>query len=621
MLGLNNEMYDIWRCISTQITRVHMGKIIPTPGYNHLSIISPCLDSCFMALFVYWRIIEQNSFDTQFKAIIFTDTVNTYCPTIQNIRESQIVNLFDQNIVNIVLSYTGHVGKKRNEKALLLIIDRTEKNLIEKITIFGPDIIIIDELHTDVKNKHCELYGAINMCLDNYRTLGYRNASPGTAVISFTKNIYQDIDDIAKKTSLVNSMIIYRTKNFYDMIAHKNLELRIDLIDDTTKNSPMTMMKKISNICRMNNGPLKKIIMIFDNSKDLVTFMQFYKKNYKAIDPVTKMSRFHNLIDVQPYNGCNKTQLANFCDLYSHRQSERFLKINDYAKLLKKSISGRGDPGILFVEASVITMPQNILLLENVDCVINFSLTLKKNIIAYRSIMYCFALISITDIRISLVECIEKNISAQLIRLHDIFFNRFTDNIEKYTDIINKIASKKITLMPEFTDNDKKKLEQALKITPADKKYHNRENIIYIVMIPKQRNESINQYFQIEKKYFRATVSRDKLRAEMKLITTTKSKKYSGPKWLSGADKLEIPGNKIGFVDEKNDHIKICEIIDVHKFGRRNKRSEWKEKENRDKNILFLSPVIGQMSLSKFKQGIGSKTIQYMKSIEIPKKP
>jgi hypothetical protein len=180
---------------------------------------------------------------------------------------------------------------------------------------------------------------------------------------------------------------------------------------------------------------------------------------------------------------------------------------------------------------------------------------------------------------------------------------------------MKKIENKTIRLTKELSEDNKNELQKKLfKIKEKDREFHHRKNIIYIITVPKIQSASVNQHYQIEKEYFNKNISIDRLKEQIEQIKNPKCKlkEYSGPKWLGSDQNIEIPGNKIGFADETNNTLEIFEIIDVNKFCRRDKRPEWKEKENRGKNILFLSPMIKKMKLSKFKENIKYSKLKHI---------
>lgn len=207
--------------------------------------------------------------------------------------------------------------------------------------------------------------------------------------------------------------------------------------------------------------------------------------------------------------------------------------------------------------------------------------------------------------------------------MQSVFADPETSNVDNYYDVLQKLRSGDITVGTKITGSKKKKLEELYEVTEEQKNFYNRKNVIYIASVPHEHDAPVNQYYQAEKEFFSTETSNDKLREQMIGIHANKSKNYDGPKWLGRADGIEISGNKIGFADEEEDVIEICHIIATKKFGRRDKRANWKEKENRGKNILFLSPIVGQLSLSEFKRCTKQsmfKTISYMREFEIPKK-
>jgi len=215
-----------------------------------------------------------------------------------------------------------------------------------------------------------------------------------------------------------------------------------------------------------------------------------------------------------------------------------------------------------------------------------------------------------------------------------------------FTELLLLEREKTIETEPRLTDLRLQKLETLYSINRADQDYINRHSIAYINTIFTTKNmkdpmSTTNMYrkeakflyvpspktgnmkgFLRNQAYYDAVQDRtDELRHEVSQIVNAKSdkarlKNYSGPVWLGKVNGKEMEGSLIGFADKKNDTIEFAQIMGTYKFTRTYKRDGWTEKENRDKKILFLSPVFEKRKLSEFKLRINRPAYQRFSRME-----
>lgn len=637
------ELFQISRRINSNIHRVYYGKIIPDVGIHYLNVLSQSIDPMLVVLFYYWDILEQNSFSTDFKTLIITSHVDnpkdTYNDMIKQIKRAKIGDMFNHNFTFSLSGsdQTHEVKGKENKldkitkKESLIIISRND-DIQKTIDQFSPDLILIDEIMFDstfpINTQRVKKFYQFlnNLCSD----IEPKNI----AVISFTK--FLDVDKMIQDTNLINISVCHRCKTITERIADNNTDINLKLIklnpdkideQQIIETLDEVMKNRYKNINSNNDHdldkiiPMKKIIVLTKTNKNAQTLSKLYRKTYM---------KYHGLLDVVPYDASNEEEIKKFQDLYVHNLTTRFLDKKTHKRILKESIKNCTDNGILFMcthDLNKLIETNKLSLLKNVDCLLLLDDTLKSDIQKYNFLLMTLisneiynSSTSRDDMELSLIEILEKNLHKQLHRLGTTLYSHNKTNVEIFELIRENINSDMISMDVEFNDMRRDKLERMFKITQADRKNHNRNNTIYIVPVPKPRSSQIRQQYLVETEYFESNVAISVLRNQMDLIKKAKSKEYFGPKWLGTFEKQEIPGNKIGFLDEHKKEIKVCEIIDVHKFGRRDKRSEWKEKENRDKNILFLSPVINKIKLSKFKKETGVskyESIDYMQEFVV----
>jgi hypothetical protein len=242
--------------------------------------------------------------------------------------------------------------------------------------------------------------------------------------------------------------------------------------------------------------------------------------------------------------------------------------------------------------------------LDNIDCLI--MLSNKINNKHYKYLTTMLAANRIRGASLLFVEKLKKDHMQQLYSLSKTFYDQKMTNMQLYNKIMSDMKNGIIHIDIEMNDARQTRLEKILNITDADRRYNNREKIIYIMTIPRSDVPDAS-LFAAESEIIHSNLNDEKLMDEYTAITNAKKGmrnvlSYSGPKWVGRSDKIEIPGNKIGFAHELTDTIQICEILGVKPYTRREKRAYWKEKDVKDRNILFLSSIKGTYKLSKFKR-------------------
>lgn len=255
-----------------------------------------------------------------------------------------------------------------------------------------------------------------------------------------------------------------------------------------------------------------------------------------------------------------------------------------------------------------------------------------------------------------------KNLGAQISQIYETFYhqnqkteekeireliNSGDDNYKKevaahrkllklnaYTELDSLLEERVIDTDVVLTDKKREKLESIYSIRRKDQDYINRRNIVYMNMVNRAKQskspmsttgmlvtESPYLYLPSPKTgkmkgflknsaYIQNVEDRtEELKNEVNQIVNAKSdrtrlKEYSGPVWLGRDSGDEQEGSSVVFADETQDTIEFARILGTFKFTRTYKRDGWTEKENRNKKILFLSPVYDRKKLSLFKRQI-----------------
>jgi hypothetical protein len=168
-------------------------------------------------------------------------------------------------------------------------------------------------------------------------------------------------------------------------------------------------------------------------------------------------------------------------------------------------------------------------------------------------------------------------------------------------------------------------------ISQKDKVYMKRYNTTYLYDVYKKPymemyeeqmdklyiiNEFMEPEFDFDK--IESTIEYKKMMSidELKSLdfkANKKLKSYSGPVWIGDTynetctDRDYYEGSTLGFV--MNNIVHFCKILASHKFTRRYKKPFMKEKVNKDKTILFLSPVYVSVSLDDVKKSVTKKIV------------
>jgi len=649
MLSVNNVNSDsIEASLSTikYITRLYAGKALPNVGKNLVCLLNPCTNVAVASLCMYWELLKQNAFSSDIKCVIVdSDSLSDSLEDNQSLSEiyydlisdmkshdnsnsnsnsnetcinhnmievvdsnlysnKSVKNIKSANSINLIKTKTKSKPIKRmaiDKRSELCVVSDDCDDIMNIISTINPDIIIFNNLSSQMN--------LISKICKNIESSVDQNASTShnISVISFT-NDEQNLTRIPKDHSYE---IAYRTSTCFEKIIRKSHTLHIDLMKIIDLKNTVNIMKKLDlcvkhvekQILMMNVESIltKKMVVVLDSAITVNNLYNYFKKNrcyYDCLD------------DVNPYNSANRDDVLKFSQISPH--TNRF-----------------NESGILFINSDnindILAIRANII--DNIDFLIILDDTLKENHITYQKLITSLFLNVMPKQHLVFVEIAENNLHQQLYRLSKIFYDNNATNVQLFNELKSGIESGMIKLDVEFNDMRQDKLERMFKITTADKRYDNRHNIVYMITVSKSQFKSPTIYYnyKTEKDILNNEISDDILADEFHAIVTAKKgcrniPNYSGAKWISRNDKIETEGNKIGFIDETADTISICEIIGTKNYTRREKRPEWKEKDCKNKNVLFLSSIKGEYKLSNFKKEMKlNKTarIDYMQDFEV----
>lgn len=504
-----------------------------------------------------------------------------------------IPKFFDMtNISNIISS--GLKSDNPDYGHHTMCITKTTNNTNSKISKTKPDLIIMYgmkqndlelNLSKTLKTSHTSNVPIIILTHDDdlFRRLEKKSKSFGFQTIE-KLTAPRDMYDMIGFTSNTSKSLRY-------IISSATVE-DLDSVSTTTK-----FINSISNVCQYSTD--NKVLIVVDSSglaKRILTSLSKRKK-YATVDDC-------NLIGLDIYHDFTK-----FADLN-----------NGFAEkcILQKKESGK-ESGII-----VLTTDKLLEIIDNRDTVFSLS---KINVLCLygkngfydldtKRIVNTIRYIN-RDIPLCISDLDREDLAAQIVRAHSNLHVKKSDNLELYSNLKSAIKNETITFEQdtELTEEDTKYFESRYKIRKRDLEYANRHDIIYMETISSSRKQPLKMsgrhMYELELPYLkpknRSQINIDILCEEVNKITNdpnprTRLKKYSGPVWLGKRNGKEYPGSKIGFAHEKKDIVEICEILGVYDFTRTYKRKGWTEKENRDRKILFLSPIIRTMKLSSVKR-------------------
>lgn len=561
-IEIDDELVLIVDNLSSKITRIYNGKILPQINKNYINIVSPYIDLKLAILYTFWNIFEQNTFNNDMCGLIITNSdYDSYNDLLKSIGFSDQIEIVGRNCSS---------KSKKNAKLAKLFI---ANNNIEKLTEqFKPDLIMIDGSNLSKTDNIINEKLVADILKRNIKDMRRY-----ICVISFT---WASPTHKFFKTDAFN-IINNECETINDRLCKSECKLKLSLVKlDDNK----------SIFARINKS-LKNIMIIMSDKKEC-------KDLYKICE---KMVNF----DV-----CDSNQIGirKFLDT-THEKTQMILFIE--SDLLEKHINDK------------IIAPNNV---RNIDCLVILDDIFKHNYAYYKIVTYILKariMYDIVDTSLTIIEKHERNLHQQLFRLNSMFYNTNVSNVEMYENLVNDIklstslgTISQISLDVEFNEMRRNKLERMFKITSDDRENYEKKYTYIIAIIPTSSKSEIYKYYQNEEPIIKNQKSINELKNEIDLIKKRKKIEYSGPKWLSGKNNEEIIGNKVGFASEVDDVITFCEILDIRKITQRNKRPKWMKNDIRNRNVLFLSHEISQMKLSEFKQLIDvspGESIGYMK--------
>lgn len=359
------------------------------------------------------------------------------------------------------------------------------------------------------------------------------------------------------------------------------------------------------------------------------------------IIPSDKINVIHGEFDkktfskkVKEINMGNKLDIAYLDD--DSFKSKKIQKLNDHDLLVIDELYGneKNIKKLKDISSKIIIFTQLLPLFTNYDIInppkinnVIYSIVEGKNGVKYDDLELSILLSSPDDI-IEIKEKKSKDICNQLLEMYDLINNtefinykelKKKDRIDIYKKIMEKIENQEFNLdfKLDFKDDSKNNYSK-LFLEYLDLELSDVDDSINIFIIPEL--DIFDEMFSLEKDFINKK-SKNNIINDIAIITNnhklnTKEKKlqseiiknYEGIKFISSTNKKEKVGDKFGFIRGKK--IMVFEILGITPFSRRNKRKGWKEKEHKDKNILFLSPDYFELKLKEFKKTYSVKKIK-----------
>lgn len=595
---INKKVQHITNNVINTINYLHNGMAVPKTNVNNVYNISKYDNSDLIALNIFWNIMKHNNYNNDIRGIIITSNdsknlENYYHNMVDSIIENDTDYDKFYDYVKVVDSNTYHSKVLLGSTTIKRFQTKTDKTLLYVTNPFSDT----ETFFNDIDDMIEKIKPNILIFVD------------GDADPDIIDNIIKNHLDV----SIINLVALSKdiTISRHDELIKNNNKLKYYLIDVPiyNQNSIQNITDKtddIQNIVEsmilcLNNNDIHKGVVIFDDLNSNITFdiYDFYHKYYTEYDICKNLEPCINLDDI--------------------------MKINKKDKLI---FIGKND--IFDIHS------ENSQCFDNIDCIINLSQNINDDIIFLINTMI---MTYKTGKSLVFVESIDssglcdlngtkgKNKIYQYVANHICNFSNMIheDNkIEKYYQIMSDISKGSIKIHVDDINIDElyKKIETKLKITNDDKRFMNRNNIGFVITVPKNDDSDIKKFFDEEYKYIsKSSANNDdqELYDQFGIIASAKKNipKYTGGKWISRDDKIEISGNVLCFANETNDKLYACKIIGVKNYTRRDKRGVWKEKDAKGKNILYISKIKKTYKLSDFKTSVKHKgKISYMKEFE-----
>lgn len=562
-------------------------------------------------------------------------------------------NLGNSNIKMVILvSNKSDYSKVVNLLESLKVSNQTKIIVIgkkNKVDISEYDVVIIaSHLNSNNDAKSIESLSKINWSNPKQSMfLAYK----------FRKDYNKSYIDALLKETCKKNIIIYNNElGLPDKIKKLNIDFRY--LISNLNNDAKSFMDILNRIFTDYDLRFKKMICITETEE----MAKLLKKQYTKLINKNTYDNPH-FLNMKLYTN---DDLDTFMDL-----NNNFVETVILNRDINKNIASSG---ILFItEKDLLKNINNSIALRYTDTLILFNKSgTNTNIINLVNVIITSNSFSKSDIPIPflVVEFNHGSLGKQLYDVYETFYhtdiskeqleiNNLIDNnseeaktlektlektfkIQSYADLNNLLDSKIINSDINITAKRKAKLESIYSIKTKDYNYIDRYSITYINDITNNSNKISSGYlYDLEYEYLYIHTKTGKLenltgfmdnenylievdnRTEQlktevdKIVNAennkTRLKKYSGPMWLGKLNGNESEGSLIAFADANNDTIEFSKILGTYYFNRTYKRKGWTEKDNRDRKILFLSPVFKKDLLSNFKKD--NKKIKRMQKV------
>lgn len=600
---INKKVRYITSNVINTINNLHNGIAVPKINTNNVYNFSKYDNSDLIALNVFWNIMKQNNYNNDIRGIIITpnDSKNL-ADYYYNMVDSDIDNN-DQDYdnfydyVKVVDANTYHSDVLLGSTTIKRYQTKTDKTLLyvtnpfsDTETMFADtdDIIVKIKPNILIFINGDTLTDTINHIIKNYPNMSIINLVMTSIDVNISRH-----DELLKNNNKLKYYII-------DIPIYSHNADNTDNIQNIVE----------SILLCINNNDICKGVVIFDDINAKITFdvYDYYYKYYMDYDICKNLHPCINLDDITKIgkNDKNDKKLIfvgkNDINDIHNENSNCFNNIDCIIDLSHNTIKNTNDNTNFLMNTMILTQKT------------------KKNLVYVRSI-------DSTEYH-NLNEAKRKNKIYRNIASHICDYSNIIhdgDNIKKYDHIILDINTGDIQIHVNNVNIVKlyKKIETILEITDDNKRFMKRNNIGFVITIPKNDDSDIKKYFDEEYKYIlnKSSVNDDQiLYDQFEIISSNKRvgiPKYIGGKWISRSDKIEIPGNVLCFANENSNKLYVCKIIGVKKYTRRDKRAVWKEKDAKGKNILFISNIKKTYKLSDFKTDVNHKgKMSYMQEFE-----
>lgn len=576
-----------------------------------------------------------------------------------------ISRIYNENLCNPVLRFAILCETNTDKKLIVTYLESMKISDVTNVIIIGSNtngkklqktdlnkysmVILVDQDYQGTVTRSIEILKRIDytgpMVITNKTRLDFTDSHKADLLKETSKEDLMVLGDVESLPDLINSLRI----DFYTHISSVNIDSIDKMNSQVNGIDPIAnFYRTISNVHDRNILKYSQIIVLCETD-EIAQFMAGTFETYTLDNTLNP-----KILECRTYS---KDNFMEFCNLNNRFEREVF-----EIQLISNEIIL--ESGIMFITLDkLINLMRSPVQMRYINMIYTLTQSgLDKNVTNLISqILEMNSTVNI-DKTFIFVDIYRKRLATQLSNIYETIYHKNVDKelelistvgsttddknnkteyqalkklhkVNAFTELNLLISNKQISSEVNLTNQRRDQLESTYSIRKDDYDYINRYSIVYVNPITTKRNDnpmSATGMYQMESQYLylpspktgkiyefsqmnsytKAVSDRtEELRNEVEQIINAKNdrvrlKKYSGPLWLGRENASEQEGSLVGFSNEILDTIEFAQILGTFKFTRTYKRDGWTEKENRDKKILFLSPIFRKQKLSEFRKQI-----------------